>query len=142
MRLTEFGVKSAKLREKPYKLADGGGLYLLIQPTGSKLWRLKYRFAKKEKTLSFGSYPVIGIADARAKRDDAKRLLLDNIDPSAKRAQEKAIAETEANTTFGLIAEEYLERMRERDAAIATINKTQPAAEVVAKWTGKAAKLR
>ena len=80
MPLSEFGVRSAKPKEKPYKLSDGGGLYLLIQPNGSKLWRLKYRFAEKEKVLAFGSYPLIGIADARGKRDAAKRLLLENID--------------------------------------------------------------
>lgn len=124
MRITEFGAKNAKAREKPYKVADGGGLYLLIQPSGSKLWRLKYRFAGKEKTLAFGSYPLIGIADARMKRDDAKRLLADGIDPSAKRAERRVIAFTEARTTFGLIAGEYLDRMRERNASASTMSKT------------------
>ena len=124
MRITEFGAKNAKPRDKPYKVADGGGLYLLIQPGGSKLWRLKYRFAGKEKTLAFGSYPLIGIADARTKRDDAKRLLADGVDPSARRAENKVIALREARTTFGLIAGEYLDRMRERSASASTMSKT------------------
>src|SRR3546814_12510658 len=90
MPLSEFGVRNAKPQEKPYKLADGGGLYLLIQPNGSKLWRMKYRFAEKETVLAFGSYPLLGIADARGKRDEAKRLLLANLDPAAKKQHGRA----------------------------------------------------
>ena len=123
MPLSEFGVRSAKPKEKPYKLSDGGGLYLLIQPNGSKLWRLKYRFAEKEKVLAFGSYPLIGIADARGKRDAAKRLLLENIDPAAKKHEEKLAALTAHRTTFGLVAEEYLARLKEQNMARTTIEK-------------------
>lgn len=125
MPLSEFGVKAAKPKEKPYKLADGGGLYLLVQPNGSKLWRLKYRYAEKEKTLAFGPYPLITIAEARDKRDQAKKLLLNGVDPSAKRQEEKIAAATSARTTFGLIVEEYIKRMQERNAAGATITKTK-----------------
>lgn len=124
MPLSEFSVRNAKPRQKPFKLADSGGLYLFVQPSGSKLWRLKYRFAEKEKTLSFGSYPLVSIADARRKRDDAKRQILAGSDPSMQKKLERIAAETAARTTFGLIAEEYIERMKANDAAEATIAKT------------------
>lgn len=125
MALSDVGVKAAKPKEKPYKLADSGGLYLLVQPNGSKLWRLKYRFAQKERTLSFGPYPLITLAAAREKRDQAKTLLLNGVDPSARRKEEKFKAITEARITFDLIAEEYVKRMEERSAAAATITKTR-----------------
>ena len=68
--LSEFEAKKAKAGEKPYKMFDGGGLYLHVMPTGSKLWKQKYRFNKKEKVLSFGKYPTVGISQARKLRDD------------------------------------------------------------------------
>jgi Arm DNA-binding domain len=73
--------RSAKPREKPFKLSDGGGLYLLVQPNGTKLRRLAYRYDGKQKLLALGQYPVISLTDARIKRDDAKKLLSDGIDP-------------------------------------------------------------
>ncbi len=125
MALSEFAVRKAKPREKAYKLADGGGLHLLVQPGGSKLWRLKYRFMGKEKLLSFGPYPLVTIAEARTKREEAKRLLLDGIDPAAQKKLDKIAAETKARQTFGLIADEYLEQMKERQAAERTQAKTR-----------------
>ena len=68
MMLTHTGVKNAKPKEKPYKLSDGDGLYLLVKPTGSKYWRLKYFYAGKEKLLAFGTYPEVSLDDAREKR--------------------------------------------------------------------------
>ena len=73
MKLNARQVDTAKPKDKPYKLADGGGLYLLIKPNGGKYWRLKYRVAGKEKLLALGVYPDITLADARAKREEAKR---------------------------------------------------------------------
>jgi hypothetical protein len=73
MKLNARQVEAAKPKEKPYKLADGGGLYLLVNPNGSRYWRLKYRVAGKEKLLALGVYPEVTLADARAKRDEAKR---------------------------------------------------------------------
>ena len=87
MALTELEVKKAKVTDKPYKLADGGGMYLLIQTSGSKLWRVDYRFADKRKTLALGIYPDISLADARNRREDARKLLASGIDPGeAKKA--------------------------------------------------------
>ncbi len=123
MPLSEFAARKAKPKNKAYKLTDGGGLFLHIQPGGSKLWRMKYRHAGKEKLLSFGPYPLIGIAEARKKRDEAKKQLLDGKDPSAEKKLAKLAAEKEARQTFGLIADEYLERLKERGAAESTISK-------------------
>jgi integrase len=125
MPLSDFAFKNAKPKDKPYRLADGDGLYLLVLKSGSKLWQLRYRYLEKENILSFGKYPLVSLLDAREKRDEAKRLLIAGINPSTKRKEEKIAAITEARTTFGLIAEEYVKRMEERDAAAATVTKTK-----------------
>ncbi|AOF18435.1 hypothetical protein BED35_07680 [Yersinia enterocolitica] len=82
MKLNARQVDTAKRKEKPYKLSDGGGLFLLVNTNGSRYWRLKYRIAGKEKLLSIGVYPDITLAEARAKRDEAKRILAAGGDPS------------------------------------------------------------
>jgi hypothetical protein len=74
-KLNDKKIKTAKPKEAAYKLADGGGLYLLVNPNGSKLWKLKYRFLGKEKKLSLGSYPDVSLVNAREKRNEAKRQL-------------------------------------------------------------------
>ncbi|MEN6421707.1 MAG: integrase arm-type DNA-binding domain-containing protein [Smithella sp.] len=107
--LTEVKVRTAKPKEKSYKLFDGDGLYLFITPPGGRLWRFKYRFDDKEKILTFGSYPEISLLDARQKRDGARRQLANDIDPGAvRKAQKQAnIQETE---TFEVIAREWHSR--------------------------------
>lgn len=89
MPLKELEVKYASKRQRAYKLSDGGGLHLLVQPSGSKLWRLKYRFEGKEKLLSFGKYPAITLAMARQKRCDAKAFLDAGTDPAEVRKTAK-----------------------------------------------------
>src|SRR3546814_15946588 len=89
MPLKELEIRYAAKRQRPYKLSDGGGLHLLVQPSGSKLWRMKYRFDGKEKLLSFGKYPLITLAIAWAKRDDAKLLLDQGKDPAEDKTQKK-----------------------------------------------------
>src|SRR4051794_9263154 len=106
--LTQYGVQNAKAREKPYKLSDGRGLFLLIQTNGSKLWRLRYTFAGKQNMLSFGVFPDVPIASARAKRDDARKLLAAGKDPSQQRKADKLATQKAAENTFGVIAAEYL----------------------------------
>lgn len=125
MSLSDFACKNAKPKDKPYRLADGDGLYLLIQKSGSKLWQLRYRYQEKENILSFGKYPLVSLLDARERRDDAKRLLIAGINPSTKRKEEKVTALAEARTTFGLIAEEYVARMEDRVAAASTVTKNK-----------------
>jgi Arm DNA-binding domain len=78
--LNDTRVRNAKHAGRPIKLSDSGGLHLLIQPNGSKLWRLAYRFGGKQKTLAIGVYPTVTLKHAREKRDEAKRLLADNIE--------------------------------------------------------------
>ena len=108
MTISDLAARKATPKSKPFKLADQGGLYLHVQPSGSKLWRMKYRFGRKEKLLSFGPYPMITIAEARAKRDQAKKLLADGRDPAVSKMLARIAAETAARNTFGLVAEEYL----------------------------------
>ncbi|MBW4056325.1 MAG: DUF4102 domain-containing protein, partial [Proteobacteria bacterium] len=79
--LSDIQVKNAKAQEKEYKIFDGGGLYLLVTTSGGRLWRLKYRFSDKEKQLTFGAYPAVSLADARQRREDAKKLLANGVDP-------------------------------------------------------------
>lgn len=88
--LTDQIVAQAEVRNKQYKLSDGGGLFLLIRPDGAKYWRVGYRFAGKQNTLSLGVYPNVMLADARIRRDDARRLLAAGIDPSAAKRAEKS----------------------------------------------------
>ncbi|MBI5593926.1 MAG: DUF4102 domain-containing protein [Deltaproteobacteria bacterium] len=83
--LTGVKNKNAKPTDKPFKLFDGGGLYLLVAPTGGKLWRMKYRFNSKEKLLSFGIYPTIRLSDARDKRHEAKKRSMPGLTREKKR---------------------------------------------------------
>ncbi|TIX41166.1 MAG: DUF4102 domain-containing protein [Mesorhizobium sp.] len=82
MPLTDSACRAAKAENASKKLSDGGGLYLYVPPTGSKAWRMNYRFGGKQKTLSFGPYPRVTLADARALRENAKRALADGVDPA------------------------------------------------------------
>jgi hypothetical protein len=87
--LSEIAIRAAKPREKPYKLSDGRGLYLLVNPNGSRWWRFKYSRFGKERGLSLGVYPDVTLAMARKRRDEARTQLADGIDPSHKRKAEK-----------------------------------------------------
>ncbi|MGO7157613.1 integrase arm-type DNA-binding domain-containing protein [Rhizobium leguminosarum] len=82
MPLTDVQIKNAKTSGKPYKLPDGRGLYLCISNAGGKSWRLDYAYFGKRRTLALGTYPALGLADARVRRDEAKRKLSDGLDPS------------------------------------------------------------
>lgn len=88
-KLTDPAIRNAKPEAKPYKLGDGGGLFLLVQPNGAKWWRLKYRFSGKEKLLSVGVYPDTGLKLARKKRDEARAALAAGTDPGSERKAEK-----------------------------------------------------
>ena len=105
MPLTDTAIRLTKPREKPYKLADGGGLTLIIQPNGSKWWRMRYRAAGIEKMLSFGVYPDTTLKRARERRDDARKLLADKLDPGLAR-KTALVAQKD---TFDAIAKEWLD---------------------------------
>ena len=123
MALSEFAIRKAKSKEKPYRLSDGDGLHLLIQPSGSKAWQLRYRYQGKENILSFGKYPLVTLAEARQKRDVARKQLLEGIDPSAQRKLDKIAAATAARQTFGLVADEYIESLARSGVTESTVKK-------------------
>ncbi|PWT85904.1 MAG: integrase [Acidobacteria bacterium] len=102
--LNDTTVRSAKAKEKPYKLFDQRGLFLLVMPSGGRLWRLKYRVYGREKLISLGAYPDVALKRAREKRDEARRLLADGIDPSAQRRSDRA----SMLETFEGVAREWL----------------------------------
>jgi integrase len=111
--LTDTGIKNAKPKEKPYKLFDGGGMYLEVAPSGGKLWRLKYRFNGKEKRIAFGVYPATGLREARQRREAARELLARGIDPSEqKKADREAAkaAERDVRLTFAVIGDQWFEK--------------------------------
>lgn len=110
MKLSDAAVRNTKANGKVQKLSDGGGLYLHVTATGSKLWRLAYRFEGKQKLLSFGAYPAVSLKDARHRRDDAKELLAKGIDPGEEKKQareEKLAKEREERDTFEFVAREW-----------------------------------
>jgi integrase len=119
--LNDTRVRTAKPGQGPIKLSDGGGLYLLIAPHGSKLWRLAYRFGGKQKTLAIGVYPTVKLKAARDKREEAKRLLANGIDPSTQRRLDKQIAST--GNTFKAVAEEVLAKLEKEGRADVTLTK-------------------
>jgi hypothetical protein len=117
MKLTAKQIDTSKPKEKDYKLSDGGGLYLLIKANGSKYWRLKYRIEGKEKLLAIGAYPTVTLANARKKREEAKRLLVDGVDPSQKRKEQKQAAKTDKANTFENLTREWYEKRIDRWSA-------------------------
>src|SRR5262245_45157052 len=119
--LNDTRVRNARPSDRPIKLSDSGGRYLLIQPNGSKLWRLAYRFGGKQKTLAIGVYPAVTLKHAREKRDEAKRLLADNVDPSMQRRLEKLMAAS--GNTFRAVAEEVLVKLEREGRADVTLAK-------------------
>lgn len=129
MPLTDVKVRTAKPQDKPYKLADGGGLYLLVNTNGSRYWRLKYRVMGREKLLSIGVYPDISLAVARQKRDEARKVLAEGNDPSAVKKAEKQAKKIAAENTFESIAREWHKAkadrwsLRYRDEIIDTFEK-------------------
>ena len=109
MPLTQIKIQSAKPKEKPYKLGDSGGLYLLVTPTGGKCWRFKYRILNKEKVLALGLYPDLSLAEAREKRDAARKLKALDVDPGEHKKQQRLIAIQNDRNTFEHIAREWHE---------------------------------
>jgi integrase len=107
MPLTDTQIRKAKPAEKTQRLFDGGGLYLEISPKGGKWWRIKYRFGGKEKRLSLGVYPDVSLKDARERRNEARNLLANEIDPSENRKAKKAAKVERAANSFEVVAREW-----------------------------------
>lgn len=123
MALSDIKIRKAEIRGKPYKLSDGGGLFLLVKPNGSKLWQQKYRYFGKERLLSHGQYPEVSLAGARKKRDEARSQVANGDDPAVQKRLDQIETETQSRTTFHLVAEEYLQVAYDRELADATMRK-------------------
>jgi integrase len=123
MALTVTAINAVKSRDKPYKLTDGLGLYLLVAPTGGRLWRMNYRFLGQQKTLSLGSYPEVSLAKAREKRTAAREALADGLDPTEVRKAKVREAKAKSEETFKAIADEWLARLEIEGRALKTLQK-------------------
>lgn len=125
MPLTDTALKNTKPTGKAFKMADAGGLYMLVTPAGSRLWRMKYRYDGREKLLSFGPYPITTLKKARLLRDEAKALLFDGQDPSALRKQQARQAREARSHSFSAISDEYLQKLEKEGLAVATLKKNR-----------------
>ncbi|WP_088190870.1 site-specific integrase, partial [Sphingobium sp. Z007] len=123
MVLTDTAIRNAKPADKPYKVTDSQGLYLLVNPRGSKLWRIKYRIDGVERKLSLGAYPEITLAEARAARDAARRQLAHAIDPNVAKRQARIEASIRASNSFASVAEELIEKKAREGLAEPTLEK-------------------
>ena len=113
MKLTDTFLRNMKPTGKVQKHSDGAGLYIYVTPTGGKLWRMAYRFEGKQKTLSFGAYPTVGLKDARQRREQAKELLAADIDPGAHKKARKAAAIADTKNSFEIVAREWHEKQKD-----------------------------
>ena len=123
MALTDTAIRNAKPKEKPYKVTDAQGLYLLVNPRGSKLWRVKYRMNGVERKLALGSYPEITLAEARAARDAARRQLAHAVDPNVAKRQARIEASIRASNSFAVVAEELIDKKTREGLAEPTLEK-------------------
>ena len=114
MKLTDTRVRNSKPKEKAYKLSDGGGMYLLVTPDGARYWRLDYRHVRKRRTLALGVYPIVTLANARARRQEARALLANGFDPSAVKKTTKRAAKLAGDNTFEAVAREWIDNQRNR----------------------------
>lgn len=125
MALTDAQIRSFGAIDHSYRQADGKGLYIEIFSSGSKLWRLKYRFSGKEKRLALGSYPEVSLAEARKRRDYFRAQLEQGLDPSLERKRAKISAKVSADNSFERIASEYISKMEAEGRAEATLKKAR-----------------
>ncbi len=125
MALTDTFIRSVKPAAKPKKLGDGKGLFLLVQPSGGKLWRLKFYLHGRDHKLSLGQYPDVSLKEARRRCDEARTLLAEGIDPRAHKKSNEEAAKLRAATTFNLLAEEYLEKASREGREAVTIKKSR-----------------
>ena len=126
MALSDTAIRALKPGPKDYKAADEKGLYLLVTPTGGKLWRLKYRSpGGVERKLSLGGYPDVGLKDARDLRDDARKLLASGFDPAEKKRRDRHAAKVSATNSFAAVAQSYIDKCKSEGAASATTAKQE-----------------
>lgn len=137
MALTDIQLKQAAPRDRDWKLSDGGGLYILIRTNGSKLWRMKYRQDGREKKLTFGRYPEVGLKEARLKRDEARVEIGRGGDPARRKREEKIAAYIRAGDTFESVAHDFIAKREIEGLAMATLVKMNWLAAVLNKSIGK-----
>lgn len=125
MTLTHLAIQNAKPARKPYKLSDGGALYILVEPAGAKRWRMNYRFGNRQRTLHIGPWPDISLADARRRRDSARDIIAAGRDPAQEAKLEKLAQQIAAATTFKAVAEEWFEKCRMEGRAQVTLDKVR-----------------
>lgn len=123
--MSDTQIRKAKPQSKAYKLSDFDGLFLLINPSGSKLWRMKYRVHGKEKLLSIGKYPDVSLADARRMKDQARSALAAGRDPGAEKQERKRAERNRLSVTFASQAEAFIEKARKEGRAKSTMDKTE-----------------
>jgi len=123
MPLNDARIRAFKSGDRPTKHGDGGGLLLIVNPNGSKLWRMVYRYGGKQKQLSFGAWPDVSLAQARAQREEARKLLADDIDPSQKKKQDRIAKAEAATNTFAALADEFLQKNTREGKSEATLSK-------------------
>ncbi len=137
MTLTDTAVRAAKPRDREYKLADSGGLYLLVTPSGGRLWRFKFRLHGIEKKLALGRYPDVSLSDARKARDAAREAIGSGIDPAVIKRRNRIAAKVAAGTTFGDVAREYIDKVEREGRADSTIAKLRWVRELLLPAIGK-----
>lgn len=123
MSLSDAKCRNARAKERPYKLTDANGLYLLVAKNGSRYWRFDYRFGGKRLTMALGAYPETSLVEARDARDLARKQLRDGLNPMEERRVTKLVANVARATTFGLVADELLEKLKREGRAEVTISK-------------------
>lgn len=137
MPLTDIAIRNLKPLKKTYRRSDDGGLYLEISTSGGKWWRLKYRFNGKEKRISLGVYPEVSMKVARERRDAAKKLLSDGVDPSANRKAQKSAAFTRSENSFQVVAQEWFDKFSPKWAASHSIRIIRRLERDVFPWLGE-----
>ena len=125
MPLTDAAIRSLTPGDKPIKVTDEKGLFLLVSPAGGKSWRFKYRIGGKEGKLGLGRYPDVSLKEARRRRDEARQKLANGIDPSEEKKSAKAWAELAAASSFGTVGAEYLEKIEKEGREAVTIKKSR-----------------
>lgn len=123
MALSVVAIKAAKSREKAYKLSDSDGRYLLLTPSGGRYWRMNYRHLGKQKTLAFDVWPDTGLAEARAKRDAAPKVLARGDDPAERLKLDRIAASVAASNSFDAVADEWLDKQEKEGRSAVTLKK-------------------
>lgn len=125
MPLTTTALNAATGKEKQYKLRDGEGLFVLVTPSGKRYWRLDFRHGGKAKTMALGVYPAVGLADARRRRDEARKLIASGVDPVQQRKADDRETRLQSGSTFRVVAKEWLDKCKAEGRAEKTLERNE-----------------